>query len=354
MIPDNTDPLMLPLVVAIVAGIAFLALAFVRADRRGRRRRGRRMVRALSRSIADHIEGRLDAVELQRRAEEASEGMFWSALEFGSLRLTRREWLRLSNALGDSRHVREERKALRDNSPWRRALAARRLALLKSPRSRRALRRALVAGPELVSLAAALALARYRDRAALRWLLNHPGALAHRPHPTLVALLRSFGSKSAEELVAALETGIGGESLERAAIEALGLMNWRAARPAIERRLTASDLELRIAAARALGRLAAIECATSLLAALRDEAWQVRAQAARSLGLVRAPIAVQPLARRLTDPVRWVRRHAAFALAEMGEDGRRALKDVIETSPDPYARDMARAALEGRSGLDAA
>jgi HEAT repeat protein len=148
-------------------------------------------------------------------------------------------------------------------------------------------------------------------------------------------------------LAAVLERGLDAVRMERAVIDTLGLGRYRPARAAVERRLRSGQLDLRVAAARALGRLETVESGTMLLAALKDEAWQVRAHAARALGQVQAPIAIPALATCLTDPAWWVRRHAAYALAELGEDGRRTLRDVSESSPDPYARDMAREALDG-------
>jgi HEAT repeat protein len=90
-----------------------------------------------------------------------------------------------------------------------------------------------------------------------------------------------------------------------------------------------------------------------LIAALADEAWPVRAQAARALGRLREPAAVAPLADRLTDRSWWVRRHAAYAMRRLGPTGRAALRRLMEHSSDPYARDMAREALEDRSRLRA-
>ena len=146
----------------------------------------------------------------------------------------------------------------------------------------------------------------------------------------------------------ALVRGIHDTRLELAVVDALGLARYAEAREALERRLIAGDLNLRAAAARALGQIQAIECATALIAALRDESWQVRAQAARALGRMRAPLAIHALAARLTDPSWWVRHHSAYASCnEMGEDGQAALRQVIASSSDPYARDMAHEALTG-------
>ena len=255
-------------------------------------------------------------------------------------------WLRLSRALADCPHLEHERRALREESPWRRELAARRLGLLFSSASRQALRAALPEGPELVTAAAARALARYRDPAALHWLLAHPGAVARRPHRLRVALLRAFGRRGLPAMAAALERGTGEAAMDRALIETLGLARHLAARHAIERRLREGDVEQRVAAARALGHMEAADCATSLIGALQDQAWPVRAQAARALGELRAEIALLALPARLTDPAWWVRRHAAHALREFGIEGRRELERIAARSPDRYARDMAREVLD--------
>jgi len=102
-----------------------------------------------------------------------------------------------------------------------------------------------------------------------------------------------------------------------------------------------------MAVARALGRMRADDCVTTLMGALQDEAWQVRAQAAWALGRTRSGLAILALPARLTDPAWWVRRHAAYALREFGMEGHRELERIACGSPDPYARDMAREVLEG-------
>ncbi|HEY3216676.1 MAG TPA: HEAT repeat domain-containing protein [Candidatus Eisenbacteria bacterium] len=344
--PDLTLPT--PLAVLIVLACIGIGVFLSRAHARRVRRQTRRRLHHLQGVIGRFREQRASVIELRRAIRAAGEGPFWTAIEAVSLKLTRREWLRLSRALERDPYSAAERRALLDDSPWRRALAARRLSLLHSVASRRALRRALACGPEMVTLAAAISLGRYRDRPALHWVLNHPNALVHRSAPALLALLKAFGSGALPTLTLALERGVGSSRLERAVVEIVGEARHRPARAALERRLSSGDLELRVAAARALGRLEAVECASSLLAALKDPAWPVRAQAARSLGLIRAPIATSALAARLTDASWWVRRHAAYALLELGDEGRAALRRVREGSPDPYAREMAEEALESR------
>src|SRR5262249_2714696 len=118
-----------------------------------------------------------------------------------------------------SRHVTAERHALRDTAPVRRELAARRLAWIGARRHYRALRRAMLAGPEPATLPAALALARARDAGAFRWILAHPQSLEHRPPQARFALLRAFGPRFVPRIAAALAAGIGEPRMARAAIE---------------------------------------------------------------------------------------------------------------------------------------
>jgi HEAT repeat protein len=307
----------------------------------------------LIRLLRGHLRGQVPTKTLCRAANALESDRFWATIERLPLRDRQARRL-LSEALDRSRHVRAERRRLRDESPWRRELAARRLGLLHSRATRRALRRTLVRGPELVTLAAGVALAHHRDRATLRWLLAHPRAIARRNRSALVALFGAFGRGGLPELAAALERGIPASTVELAVVDTLGRGGYRGARDGIERLLISGGLEQRVAAARSLGAMQAVEASTSLLGALRDEAWPVRAQAARALGRVRATIAIHALSNRLTDPSWWVRRHAAYALGEMGVEGQNALRQIAETSPDPYARDMAREVLEGGVRLDVA
>ena len=332
---------MLLSIVAGVGGGAWL----VRSVRRRERETRRHGVAQLTRELRAFLRRGRSATSLAERVATAEPGAFWAALETLDARgRNRRE---LSRALVRCAHVADERRALRDESPWRRELAARRLGLLRSRNSRQALRRALARGPALVTLAAATALARDRDGRALRWLLAHPRALSRRTPRSLVTLMRAFGPGAWPLLTRALESERLDPALERAAIETLGLAGDRGASDVIERRLQDGDLELRIAAARALGRLRDRESVPALLVLLADPEWQARAHAAWALGQLRDLETVDALAERLTDRAWWVRRHAAYALDRLGARGRAALEWAAKRSPDPYARDMASEVLEG-------
>lgn len=333
---------------AVVLGCITLAVFFARAYARRQRRRMRQQARDLARDFASFVDGRLAVHELREAVGDVDTGTFWSALEPFAARLPRPEWLKLSKALARNAHVSLEHRALRDDSPWRGELAARRLSLVRSQASRRALRRALVAGPEMLSHSCARALARYGDLRALQWLLEHPGRLGRRSTRQWLALLEAFGPAAFPCLMDGLRrVATEHPKVERAIIEALGHVGDQAAAPVIEKRLGADAIDMRVSAVRALGRMRAVHSVSGLIAALKDPAWQVRAQAAWALGRSRAPLAVYPLAGRLTDSAWWVRHHSAYALAELGEEGLAALDHAARTSEDRYARDIAKEVLGG-------
>ncbi|MFN8589039.1 MAG: HEAT repeat domain-containing protein [Candidatus Eisenbacteria bacterium] len=330
----------------LLCAIAF-GFLLARATHRNERGRRRHHASDLFRLLSGALSGRVSGKTLRRAAHEAEAASFWSAIEALTATLRPRERRELARSLERSRHVLAECRALRDDDDdVRRELAAGRLALLPLPRARRLLRRTLVRGPEAVRFAAARALAAQRDLASLGWLLVHADTLAARPLPALSGLLRAFGPRGRALLVTALERGIVDLHFERAVVDALGLSRCRSARPGVEARLRSDAVELRIAAARALGRIGMGESIPALMLALADSAWPVRAQAAHALGLLRATPAVEALAGRVTDPSWWVRHHAAYALAVIGSEGRDALCELVVRSEDGFAREMAREALD--------
>jgi HEAT repeat protein len=332
---------------ACVGSATLLVLLVGRAARRSERDASRSRTAQLLGILSGRVAGHVPLARLKSAARDAGAAPFWNAMEAIASTLRRRERVQLARTLARNRHVIAERRALlTSDSDARRELAARRLALLPSLRHRTALRRALVRGPEPVRLASARALAMLRDAAALRWLFAHPEALATRPLPTLSGLLRAFGPGARAELIGALDRGIAAPRFECALLDALGITRCRSARERIEMRLASPALDVRVAAARALGRLEMGESIPSLVLALADGAWPVRAQAARALGRLRATPAVDALAERVADGAWWVRHHAAYALAAIGPEGRDALCEIFARSGDGYAREMAREALD--------
>jgi hypothetical protein len=337
-----------PIAIVTAALLLPIALGFavVRAVRRNQRGDERQRTRRLAARMRGYLRGRVPALALADAVGASTESEFWHALESRLPRLTRAERRRLGGLLEKSRPVAAERRSLVHESPLRRELAARRLALTPSLRSRRALRGALGTSPELVGYAAARALARDGDMRALEWLLARPDAFPHRSARAWSGLVRAFGRRALPRIAAAVASDAVAPRVMRAAIETLGHARHAAAAPAIERRLGDPDVDVRVAAARALGRIESGPCSDALLVALGDPAWPVRAQAAWALGRIGLDGAVPALAACLTDPQWWVRRHAAYALAGLGARGTAALREAVAASPDRYARDIADEALQ--------
>lgn len=345
----SQTPFWVVLALSIAVPLATIALVVlvVRALARARREAGRLRTGELFRLLGARLAGRIAGRDLRRAAARTEHEPFWDAVETMATHLRPRERRELARELARSSHLARERTVLLSPAPpERRERAAQRLGLLPDARSRTALRRALVGGPPQVTFAAARALARHRDLRALRWVLEHPQAVGARPIPALSGMLRAFGPAGRSLLLIALQRGLADTRLECACVDALGLTRCRSARGAFDQRLSSPHLEVRVSAARALGRLGMAESTPALLMALTDAQWPVRAIAAQALGRLGASPAVDALADRLTDRAWWVRRHAAYALAAIGGDGVDALCEVAARSPDPYAREMAREALD--------
>ena len=110
-----------------------------------------------------------------------------------------------------------------------------------------------------------------------------------------------------------------------------------------------ADPLIRLSVARALKHHRDPDAEEMLLIALRDHDWRVRAVAARSLGAIGNASAVPRLAAGLRDVRWWVRFRCGLALAQLGDDGLRALADA-RRDVDRYAGEMATMI----SGLSAA
>lgn len=109
------------------------------------------------------------------------------------------------------------------------------------------------------------------------------------------------------------------------------------------------DPLIRLSVARVLRRHRDPDAEEMLLIALYDHDWRVRAVAARSLGALGNASAVPRLAGGLRDVRWWVRFRCGLALAQLGDEGRRALADACRGA-DRYAGEMATMI----SGLSAA
>ena len=93
-----------------------------------------------------------------------------------------------------------------------------------------------------------------------------------------------------------------------------------------------------ISAIKALGNLEAEESAPIMLTYLNSKHPVIRAQAAKALGAFNYESAAQPVSRLLEDRDWWCRFHAASAISEMGEVGKKCLENFFKSTKDPYAK----------------
>src|SRR5262245_36775849 len=136
-------------VLALPLAVAALITLLVRREHRDARARTRLRAGELFQLLAGRVSGRVRGGELRRAVVNAGPEPFWDAIEAITTTLRVRERMELARTLAKSRHLARERRVLRNSEPVaRQELAARRLGLLPSVRSRRLLRRALVRGPE--------------------------------------------------------------------------------------------------------------------------------------------------------------------------------------------------------------
>lgn len=111
-----------------------------------------------------------------------------------------------------------------------------------------------------------------------------------------------------------------------------------------QRDLYAPQLNLRLAAVRALGQYHHRESQDSIILLLKDPSWEVRAVAVSALGDIKRQGVVSHIEPLLRDKTWWVRLNAGLALKRMGEAGERALKDQ-DPAVDRFAYEMAQYVL---------
>jgi hypothetical protein len=129
-------------------------------------------------------------------------------------------------------------------------------------------------------------------------------------------------------------------------IEMAGRLLLRGLYPEVVRFATSPEKELRIRAARTLGRLLVPASAKVLSALAADPQWEVQAQAIRSLGLLQEWRTIPLLVKGLFSPNWHVRYNAGYGLAAFGLVGVLQLQEVSRQKEDRFAADMASMVLD--------
>lgn len=227
----------------------------------------------------------------------------------------------------------------RHRSWWDRLAAARTLAAAGTELDRELLRRLLADAHPAVQVAAAGAIERIADREIVESVLDQ---LVDRPlvvrQIQMSALLRAR-----EFALPALLARLRPDAPPRQ-LEVWIALAERTADPvcitAAAALATHPDAQVRLAVARALRHFFDPRVLERLSALLRDPDWRVRAAACRTAGSLGDDAFVPRLREAIGDPAWWVRFRGALALAQLGETGRKVLREV-RTGDDRYARDMA-------------
>lgn len=224
----------------------------------------------------------------------------------------------------------EDRILRKTHSPagHRRARAAERLGLIASePAERRLVE--LVTGDHSIEvrIVATRALGKTGSALAAQTLLRSLSRADPVPEGIVSAALLELGPEAVPALREALAGQRAGGRRQRAmAANVLGLLDEMPAWQGMVSNITSRDLEVRLSAVRALGRIGLPQAAQAIAACLRpEEDPALRAIAAGALGRIGAPQTAPALATCLGDPDYWVAHSAARALAELGSAGVAAL-----------------------------
>jgi HEAT repeat protein len=167
-----------------------------------------------------------------------------------------------------------------------------------------------------------------------------------------VAVLGWLKDARALAPLAAVATGDPHADVRRVAVGALGFAapSDTAALDALIAALRDDAWQVREEAATTLGKLRASAARAPLVAALDDAYWQVRLRAARALGKLHDTQAAPAIAALLAHPISNLRKEAALALGELGTPASLpALRDALEDR-DPDVRKAVRIAINQIEG----
>ncbi|MBC7790472.1 MAG: HEAT repeat domain-containing protein [Anaerolineae bacterium] len=222
---------------------------------------------------------------------------------------------------------------------WRRLDAARILSVIGGAEDRDRLRRLLADRHPAVQSAATSALGRVADAGIIALVLDEIPRKSFVVRFYQIHALRDLWHLTIPALVERLQP-----AAQPRMLEAWVNLAEAIADPACLARVlplaSHGSAEVRLAAARALKKYFHTDTIPALQALMADTDWRVRGQAARGLGALSARDAIPQLSEALGDRIWWVRFRSGLALAQLGEPGRKALREAREMD-DRYGRDMA-------------
>lgn len=338
---------------AVVLGLAAYAVLTRWLSER-RQTRASRLQPRMQEAVVGYLAGAVPVEEAQRAL--AVDRRLGTGVLLGLASTNARDVQLRLRPLADALAFEGERQhALASRNPNLRARAAVQLGYLGSEESIPALLSALHDEQLDVRLAAAQALVQMRHAPAVIPILDALALPGRWPLQRATELIHGMGEAAALPLRQLLSdrASAPAPAAVAIAINVLGMLGAREAAAQVAGWLDHEDIEIRVAAAKALGGMHEPAVAARMIEALADPAWEVRSMAAKSLGRLRAKDAIPALQHALTDAAWWVRCNAAEALAEMGADGVAMLKQTLATEADAFARDISRQLLEERNLMPA-
>ncbi|UII56745.1 HEAT repeat domain-containing protein [Cytobacillus spongiae] len=129
-------------------------------------------------------------------------------------------------------------------------------------------------------------------------------------------------------------------SLQYAVLDAIGLQKKMEYLPFLESMYANSSGEIKIRALKSLAAIGYVNEIEAYMPSCQAPQWQERMMVAKLFGETKEKVAIPCLIRLLHDSSWWVRSQAGQSIMQF-PNGERTLREVLETSKDPFARDMA-------------
>jgi HEAT repeat protein len=337
-----------------VAVAAFLLLATVcgrvlRDRAASRRSRAEQLVRPL---VLPAVSG--DEIPSELIAARGAKGRAAERVVFSYLAQVRGEaHERLTEVLQRRGRVARILTASHRRRRNRRASAAEQLGLIATQEAERRLAELVCGERSLeVRIVATRSLGKTNRAPAAVALLQSLSRPDPVPQGVVASALLELGPEAVPALREALGSDGGGRRQRAMAADVLGLLDDMPSWQQLVDNAGAGNLEVRISAIRALGRLGVPQAAGPMIACLSpDEQTSLRAVAARALGGLADPQAAPALGVCLSDPEYWVAHNSAEALSALGPAGLAELERAADAggSGAGHAREaLARYALAHR------
>jgi HEAT repeat protein len=218
------------------------------------------------------------------------------------------------------------------------------------PAVERALGEALKCDDQEIRIAALKGLVSCGALISIDTVLDQAASGALLPSRLFADILRQVTAVRPAEAIEALGRVGLDSSLKALLLDALGTSGDYAAVEALIEATADKDLDVRVAAVRALGVLMHPAAQMTVAVALANPYWQVRAAAAQAVGHAGFTRLAQALGLLLSDRQWWVRFRAGEALGRLGAAGLDELRQAVAGGRPVASRTAGLALAEGSGG----